>query len=85
VRFADSAMKAHCVLPGRMEAEAMSGLQVLGMDQLMAAGQAFEERGVDRVIITLKGGDILKNPYEIEDYFGELLECECRVIAGGWN
>ncbi|MGX8774561.1 MAG: carbohydrate kinase family protein [Bacillota bacterium] len=57
-RFADSAMKAHCVLPGRMEAEAMSGLQVLGMDQLMAAGQAFEERGVDRVIITLKGGGL---------------------------
>ena len=58
VRFAESAMKAHCVLPGRMEAEAMSGLQVLGMDQLMAAGQAFEERGVERVIITLKGGGL---------------------------
>ena len=57
-RFADSAMKAHCVLPGRMEAEAMSGLQVLGMDQLMAAGQAFEDRGVERVIITLKGGGL---------------------------
>ena len=57
-RFADSVMKAHCVLPGRMEAEAMSGQQVLGMDQLMAAGQAFEERGVDRVIITLKGGGL---------------------------
>lgn len=40
---------------------------------------------VTRLIITLKGGDILKNPYEIEDYFGELLECECRVIVGGWS
>ena len=58
VRFAESSMKAYCVLPGRMEAEAMSGQQVLGMDQLMAAGQAFEERGVDRVIITLKGGGL---------------------------
>ena len=58
MRFADSAMKAHCVLPGRMEAETMSGQQVLGMDQLMAAGQAFEERGVERVIITLKGGGL---------------------------
>ena len=57
-RFADSGMSAHCVLPGRMEAEAMSGQQVLGMDQLMAAGQAFEERGVERVIITLKGGGL---------------------------
>ena len=58
MRFADSSMRAHCVLPGRMEAEAMSGQQVLGMDQLMAAGQAFEERGVERVIITLKGGGL---------------------------
>lgn len=58
MRFAESAMKAHCVLPGRMEAEAMSEQQVLGMDQLMAAGQTFEERGVERVIITLKGGGL---------------------------
>lgn len=58
MRFAESEMKAHCVLPGRMEAEAMSGQQVLGMDQLMAAGEAFEERGVERVIITLKGGGL---------------------------
>ena len=41
-----------------MEAEAMSGLQVLGMDQLMSAGEAFEGRGVERVIITLKGGGL---------------------------
>ena len=58
VRFADSGMKAYCILPGRMEAEAMSGLQVLGMDQLMAAGEAFEGRGVEKVIITLKGGGL---------------------------
>ena len=58
VRFADCDMKAYCVLPGRMEAEAMSGLQVLGMDQLMSAGEAFEGRGVERVIITLKGGGL---------------------------
>lgn len=57
-RFAESKLKAYCVLPGRMEAEAMSGQQVLGMDQLMAAGDAFEERGVERVIITLKGGGL---------------------------
>ena len=57
-RFAESKLKAYCVLPGRMEAEAMSGQQVLGMDQLMAAGDAFEERGVEKVIITLKGGGL---------------------------
>ena len=57
-RYAEADMRAYCVLPGRMEAEAMSGLQVLGMDQLMAAGQAFEERGTEKVIITLKGGGL---------------------------
>lgn len=57
-RFAESRLKAHLVMPGRMEAEAMTGLQILGMDQLMAAGMALEERGVDRTIITLKGGGL---------------------------
>ena len=41
-----------------------------------------ETLSVARVVITLKGSDILKNPYEIEEYFGELLSCECRVRAG---
>lgn len=56
--FAESEMKAYCVLPGRMEAEAMSGQQVLGMDQLMEAGETFENRGTVRTIITLKGGGL---------------------------
>lgn len=58
MKFAESNMKASCILPGRMEAEAMSGLQILGTDQLMAAGQFFEERGVEKTIITLKGGGV---------------------------
>lgn len=41
-----------------------------------------ESLSVARLIITLKGSDILKNPYEIEKYFEELLRCECRVMAG---
>ncbi|MDO4176002.1 MAG: PfkB family carbohydrate kinase [Bacillota bacterium] len=57
-RFAESDLKAYLVIPGRMEAEAMTGLQILGMDQLMAAGTALEERGVKNTIITLKGGGI---------------------------
>ena len=36
---------------------------------------------VERLVITLRGSDILKNPYEIEEYFGKLLDCECRVLA----
>lgn len=57
-KFAESELKADLVVPGRMEAEAMTGLQVLGMDQLMAAGAALEERGVAKTIITLKGGGL---------------------------
>ena len=56
--FAESSLKADCVMPGRMEAEAMSSQQVLGLDQLMSAGEAFEARGTSRTIITLKGGGL---------------------------
>ena len=37
---------------------------------------------VERLIITLKGRDIFRNPYNIEEYFSELLECECIVVIG---
>ena len=56
--FAESSLKAECVMPGRMEAEAMSSQQVLGLDQLMSAGEAFENRGTSKTIITLKGGGL---------------------------
>lgn len=41
-----------------------------------------EDMSLSRVVITLRGKDILKDPYEIEEYFGTLLGCECRVLAG---
>lgn len=56
--FAESSLKAECVMPGRMEAEAMSSQQVLGLDQLMSAGEVFESRGTSKTIITLKGGGL---------------------------
>lgn len=37
---------------------------------------------VTRVVITLMGKDIFKDPYAIEAYFGELLNCECIVTVG---
>ena len=40
------------------------------------------ELSVSRLVITLRGADILKDPYEIEDYFSRLLGCECAVIVG---
>lgn len=46
------------IMPGRREAEAMSGLQILSGDQLMEAGAHFDEKGVRQIIITMKGGGL---------------------------
>lgn len=48
----------YCVLPGRMEAEAMTKKTVLSEEQLMAAGAFFEEKGIEKIIITIKGGGL---------------------------
>ena len=37
---------------------------------------------VSRVVITLFGKDVFKNPYAIEEYFSDLLGCECIVTVG---
>ena len=37
---------------------------------------------IKRMVITLRGVDILKNPHEIESYFEGLLSCECSVVSG---
>lgn len=46
---------------------------------LLSGGESFT---VSRLVITLRGVDILKDPYEIEAYFSRLLSCECAVIVG---
>lgn len=46
------------IMPGRREAELLSGLDILGTDQLMAAGAHFEGKGIRRIIVTMKGGGI---------------------------
>lgn len=46
------------IMPGRTEAEAMVRNTVLSTDQLMDAGRYFAEKGVDRIIITIKGGGL---------------------------
>ena len=50
--------KFYCVMPGRVEAEAMLRQTVLSADQLMDAGRVFEEKGVEKTIITIKGGGL---------------------------
>lgn len=46
------------IMPGRREAEAMSGLQILSPDQLTEACRFFREKGIRRVVITMKGGGL---------------------------
>ena len=41
-----------------------------------------ETLSVARLVITLRGADIMKNPYEIEEYFEKRLSCECIVVSG---
>lgn len=41
-----------------------------------------ERLTVKRLVITLYGADIFKDPYAIEEYFARLLDCECVVIVG---
>lgn len=41
-----------------------------------------EELRVTRVLITLMGKDIFKNPHAIEAYFSDLLNCDCVVVIG---
>lgn len=48
----------YCVMPGRVEAEAMLKQTVLSADQLMEAGGALEEKGVAKSVITIKGGGL---------------------------
>ena len=46
------------IMPGRREAEAMSGLQILSGDQLMEAGACFAEKGIRQIVVTMKGGGL---------------------------
>lgn len=48
----------YCVLPGRMESEAMTGKTVLSEEQIFEAGAFFAEKGISRIIITIKGGGL---------------------------
>ncbi len=48
-------------------------------------GILFHEGGEaipSRIIITLYGKDIFKDPYKIEEYFGDMIGCECLVVIG---
>ena len=46
------------VMPGRREAEVLTGLEILSAEQMNAAGELLAEKGVEKVAITIKGGGI---------------------------
>lgn len=48
----------HTIKPNRMEAEALTGLSILSVEELEKAGEWFIEQGVKRVFITLSGGGV---------------------------
>ena len=89
--------KLYCVMPGRTEAEAMTGGTILSEDQLMAAGSCLHEKGVVRTIITMKGGGLYYKEGMVEGILrpervlsfagtsgaGDIVSA--AVIAGTWE
>lgn len=67
----------HCVLPGRVEAEKITGLVILGPDKLKEAVDYFTGRGVDRAFITIRAGGIYYKG--IEDEEGRSVRPERRL------
>lgn len=50
--------KLYCVMPGRVEAEKMAEMIILGPDKLQAAADLFGSSGVERTFITIKAGGV---------------------------
>jgi len=48
----------HTIKPNRMEAEILSGMQIMSAEELEQAGEWFIEQGVKRIFITLGGGGV---------------------------
>ena len=82
------------ILQGEMEEAVRGGLSDGLREQLRSQfgienceiGIALERTDgtfhVTRVIITLTGKDIFRNPHTVEAYVKELFECECVVVIG---
>jgi len=50
--------KLYCIMPGRIEAEVMTRKTILSEEQLAEAGAYFAEKGIGRIIMTMKGGGL---------------------------
>ena len=69
-------------LRAAVKSELESKFKVENCEVGIALGRVDGELRVQRTVITLMGRDIFKDPYTIEEHFGELLECECMVVIG---
>lgn len=56
----------HSIKPNRIEAEEISGLNILSSEELSEAGRWFTEKGVKRIFITLGGGGVYYREGEVE-------------------
>ncbi|MEG0663029.1 MAG: PfkB family carbohydrate kinase, partial [Anaerovoracaceae bacterium] len=50
--------KFYMIKPNRLEAEAITGMEILSEEQLYAAGDWFAEKGVKKIFISLSGGGV---------------------------
>ena len=47
---------------------------------IIISDQAGEKLSISKIQILLSGKSVFKNPYEIENYFSNLLKCDCIVL-----
>ena len=59
--------KLYCVMPGRVEAEKMAEMVILGPDKLKEAAGFFGTNGVERTFITIKAGGVYYMDADSED------------------
>ena len=69
-------------LSAAIESELETEFKVQNCEVGVALVRVDGELRIQRAVITLMGRDIFKDPYAIEEHFGELLGCECVVVIG---
>ena len=47
---------------------------------IIISEEAGEKLSISKIQILLSGKSVFKNPYQIENYFSNLLKCECMVL-----
>jgi len=71
----------HSIKPNRIEAQEISGLNILSSEELSEAGRWFTEKGVKRIFITLGGGGVYYREGETEGIIRPQVT-EIRSVTG---